>query len=302
LAPSALLACLAGPETKVREAATGFIPSEYNGDADDLVSAATDALLRAFEATVPPDEPGALLLLLKIIRSKNLMTRTSAEHVQKLQRALWEVLTRHGDARVANAVYSALLLTTTQETRWPLFSVVLELGAQSQSARALRDRVLPKLGCLLRTEEAPEALLKILAWLRSAPTNTEVPSEDHARAMVAASGRLPVWDKENAEAAGYVERFARHRAQLEAFRKSLPPSWKDNIRPCNVPVELYDLHSIQAKVQKATQSLRSALEGEHPRPLDDKRYSRRLSRGETASGDLNDLREKVRALDAARSG
>ena len=75
---------------KVREAATGFIPSEYNGDADDLVSAATDALLRAFEATVPPDEPGALLLLLKIIRSKNLMTRTSAEHVPEGGRRLSE--------------------------------------------------------------------------------------------------------------------------------------------------------------------------------------------------------------------
>jgi hypothetical protein len=292
-------------------------------------------LFRAFEAPEPPDEPPALLLLLKIIRSKNLMTRTSADQVQKLQRVLWDLLTRHGEASVANAVYSALLLTTTQETRWPLFSVVLELGSQSQAARALRDRVLPKLGCLLRAEEAPEALLKILAWLRSAPTSAGVHSQEleaHARAMVAAVGRLgglqaavqaltpadrdvvarlvpemaeknstmPVWDKENAEAATYVEKFARHRAQLETFRKSLPPSWKDNIRPCNVPVELYDLACIQAKAQKATQSLRSALEGEHPRSLDGRRYDRRLSRGETATGDLDGLREKVRSLDAAR--
>merc|ERR1719387_1950398 len=164
------------------------------------------------------------------------MTRTSAERVKNLQRVLWDILTRHGEACVANAVYSALLLTTTHETRWPLFSVVLELGAQSQSARALRDRVLPKLGCLLRAEEAPEALLKILAWLRSTQSTEQVHSQDlesHARAMVATVGRLgglqaavqaltsadrdviarlvpemaqksstmPAWDKENAEAA-----------------------------------------------------------------------------------------------------
>merc|ERR1719399_2472378 len=102
--------------------------------ASSLVTAATERLQEP--DALKAEEPPALVLLQKVVRSKKLLASVGLPEVARLQRVLFDALCEHQDSATANTLYSTLLLATNYHTRWALFAVVAERGAAGERERA----------------------------------------------------------------------------------------------------------------------------------------------------------------------